>query len=131
MDVNQYIGIPFQARGRDRAGIDCWGLIRLVLEEQFEVRVPSYVDEYETIEAEKIGKLVACNLPTWTEVFDEQIQPGDVALFRVKGQPIHVGLIVSKAYMIHILPGVDACLDKFNGLRWGKRLIGIYRYDNN
>jgi len=33
--ASTYVGIPYRFAGRDRAGCDCWGLVRLVLAERF------------------------------------------------------------------------------------------------
>jgi cell wall-associated NlpC family hydrolase len=37
----QYVGLPFRDKGRARTGLDCYGLVVLVLREQFGVEVPS------------------------------------------------------------------------------------------
>lgn len=40
--INQYIGIPYKIGGEDRNGIDCYGLVYLVMREQFNVLLPSH-----------------------------------------------------------------------------------------
>ncbi|NMW23861.1 C40 family peptidase, partial [Rhodanobacter denitrificans] len=41
-----YVGIPYRTHGRDRAGVDCWGLVRLVMAEVFGAELPDYGDTY-------------------------------------------------------------------------------------
>ena len=38
----QYIGLPFVEGGRDRSGLDCYGLLRLVINERYAGSVPEY-----------------------------------------------------------------------------------------
>lgn len=35
MDVNEYIGIPWVAGGRDPSGLDCWGLVMQIYLDHF------------------------------------------------------------------------------------------------
>ena len=41
--VGYYLNIPYESGGRTRAGIDTWGLIRLVWAEQLGCALPSYL----------------------------------------------------------------------------------------
>lgn len=128
--VNIYIGLPFKEHGRDRQGVDCWGLVRLVLGEEFGIRLPSYADGYASTEdAEDIGRLVRGEMAPWRDVSHAEEQPGDVVLMRLMNQPMHVGLVVGAGWMLHIEEGIDACLERYDSAKWRRRVLGIYRYD--
>lgn len=129
--VEPYIGLPFLEHGRSRDGVDCWGLVRLVLAEKFGVCVPSYVDEYTSAaDQDEVGRLIRGEMGPWVEVPSDQAAAGDVALLRIKGQPCHVGLVVASGWMLHVEQGIDSVLDRYGGPRWGRRLVGIYRHQN-
>lgn len=44
--ASDYIGLPFADHGRTREGADCWGLVRLVYAEVFNLALPSYASTY-------------------------------------------------------------------------------------
>jgi len=127
--VANYIGIPFVAHGRDRTGWDCWGLVHVVLAERFGVHVPSYVGSYaSTNDQDGLGRLIRSRMTPWHEVTGRE-HAGDVALLRVRGAPMHVGLVVAKGWMLHVEEGVDSMVERTDGPRWVKRLIGVYRHE--
>jgi len=128
--VNTYIGLPFKEHGRDRRGVDCWGLVRLVLGEQFATRLPSYADGYgSTEDAEDIGRLVRGKMGPWHPVPPGAERPGDVVLMRLMNQPMHVGVVVAAGWMLHVEDGIDACLEPYDGAKWRRRVLGLYRHD--
>ena len=128
--VNAYIGLPFRAHGRDRDGVDCWGLVRLVLADQFGRRLPSYADGYASVEdAKDIGRLIRGEMGPWHPVAPGAERPGDVVLMRLMNQPMHVGVVVAAGWMLHIEDGIDACLEPYDGAKWRRRVLGLYRYD--
>lgn len=133
--VNDYIGIPFKERGRTLDGVDCWGLVALILREQFDILVPSYSDEYEsTTDCGTISELIKREAGAWWTVPLNDAQIGDVIVMRVA--PVghiyatHIGVVVEKNWMIHIEKNINVVLDRYNRPRWGKRVVGIYRHDS-
>lgn len=125
-----YIGIPFLERGRDRSGCDCWGLVRLVLAERFGVELPSYAGDYETVKDHgRLADLVGRHEPAWLRVDPGPERPGDIVLLRLRGLPIHVGVVAARGWMLHIEPKVDSVLERFGGLEWRNRVLGIHRHD--
>lgn len=125
--VSNYMGYPFKERGRDRKGLDCWGLVRLVLKEQFDIEAPSYAADYYSVLNEKhINHLIQTHLGFWHPVYPSQ--PGDCILFRLNKSPSHIGIVVSECWMLHILSGDKVSLDRFDSLRWKRRVVGFYRH---
>ena len=123
--TGHYIGIPFLDLGRDRQGCDCWGLVRLVLGEQAETQLPSLATCYasednaagvrDAIEAERRSG-------AWHPIDAGDEQPFDVVEMsgaaRVPGSgwmfgPLHVGVVVTSGWLLHVERGTAAVLARY------------------
>ena len=125
IDFNSYVGIRFANHPADE-GLDCWQLVRTVYAEQFKVYLPAYDDRYMHALDRSIPATLDAERDQWVAVDDPQ--PGDVALFTVRGRPRHVGLIVRPGKMLHALKGSDSCIEDYKTELWRTRLVGIYRH---
>ena len=139
--VAGYIGIPFVDLGRDRAGCDCWGLVRLVLGEQAGVELPSLATCYgseanpagvgDAIEAERRSG-------AWDRIDAGGEGPFDVVEMsgaaRIPGPgwvfgPLHVGVVVAPGWLLHVERGTAAVLVRYRedqAIR--RRVLGFWRY---
>lgn len=125
-DLQSYIGIPFRARGRDRSGIDCYGLVRLYLREQHGIELDEY--EYDVDDRPACGKVVgqAARSTPWTTV--EEPRPGDVAILRVMGQPMHCAVCIGGGRILHASDRVGTCIERLASPAWARRVIGYRRH---
>jgi cell wall-associated NlpC family hydrolase len=127
--AGRYIGLPFRDHGRDRSGLDCWGLVRLVLSEQFGCMLPSFAQEYPHSRAtEKISDVILREIPLWDAVQAGAERAGDVIVLRLCGKPLHVGTVLGDAHMLHIESGINSAIERYDGTRWKDRVFGFYRY---
>lgn len=127
-----YLGLPFASLGRDRGGLDCYGLVRHVLAEERGIALPSYTEAYASVgERAEIAAALsgAAAQGPWRPVAPGQEQPFDVALFSVFGQPLHVGIVVQPGLMLHVSDGHDSRIEDYRGQTWASRLIAIYRHE--
>lgn len=100
--ANWYLLIPYTLGGRDHSGCDCWGLVRLILEEQFNVFVPSYdvFDDNPVIHEAKM--CAGFSMPiNWEKVQKANVKCGDVAHIQQGDYTCHVGIFVSDTLLIH------------------------------
>ena len=124
--ANKYVGVEFEEKGRNHVGCDCWGLMRLILKEQFDVDLPDHVDDYKTTQdRHAIADIVEDDLPDWIKTMRPQC--GDVVLLRCKGLPLHVGLMLNKKTMLHIQEGINAGTERLDSIVWKDRVMGYYR----
>lgn len=127
--VQEYIGIEFEEVGRAEF-CDCWGLVRRIFKEKFNIHLPSY-DEYEnTKELRKLSKLITEGTETrdWIPIQKGSERLCDVVLFQMQGQLCHVGLVLGKDQMLHIQRGKNSCIEDYKSLRWNKRVHSFYRH---
>ena len=125
------IGIPYKDRGRSMKGADCWGLACIILRNYFNIILPPLQGDYESVE------ILAGVHQTYLEkraLFDDieydGRQAGDLIVLRVKGLPVHVGVVINETHMIHTLPGHASVFERYDAPTWAKRIEGFYRWVN-
>lgn len=126
--VDQFVGIPFEPRGRTPDGCDCYGLVRLVLHDVFQIIVPSYEDDYpEDLDRKTVCDLICENKGGWEEI--EEPVVGDLVLIKIQGALYHMGIIASSnRWMLHTMKGKDSALESIDGPQWRNKGKGFYRY---
>jgi len=130
MDVNKYIGLQFEDKGRAPCGVDCWGLVRLIYEKEYGIELPSYNGCYpSSTEAEEIAQLINGEKGKWSEVKAGEEKEGDVIIMRLSGYPTHVGMVVEPGMMIHTLKGTNTVIEHYTGILWRNRVVGIFRHE--
>jgi cell wall-associated NlpC family hydrolase len=128
LDVAGYIGLPFREKGRDRQGLDCWGLLRMIYRERLAVDLPCYTEEYlSTRERDEIARLCGQEKTRWDEVPRGQERPGDAVLLNILGRPVHVGVVVEPGRFIHVMDGLETCLETYASPKWERRVAGFFR----
>ena len=130
MWYNKYIGIPYQNKGRDSSGVDCWGLVRLVYSEQYNINLPSFSDNYVSESTEIIQELIAQYKEGWDATTEPQ--QGDIILFKVLGTLSHVGIYLGNNSFMHAREGVGTVvIESTTSHQWQKRIAGYYKYSKN
>jgi cell wall-associated NlpC family hydrolase len=128
MNLVDYVGIPFKPKGRDRAGCDCWGLVRLFYAEQFSIQLPSFIDDYKGIkDVESIAKLMTVDNPLVPSVEHEQPEYGDLMLMKIGGRRTHIGVYIHGDRVLHVEAGKDAVAERLHNLLLRCKLAGYYR----
>lgn len=125
--MSGYIGIPYKNRGRDRDGLDCWGMAQLWYKEQLGIEIPDYLFAYTSAEDHtSVAEAINIHKKMWEKV--EEPEYGDVLVFNIKRMPIHVGIKLKGDDFLHSFQGTNSCLERLSSLSWSRRLFEVYRW---
>ena len=129
MWFNNYIGIPFLADGNDWKGCDCWGLAVLIYKEQLNIDLPVFAGMFvdgSLASLIRVTKHIRKIKKTWLKV--NEPAPYDIILLRTGNMIYHVGLVIDKKRMLHVMEGINSTIEEFIGLQWKQKVEGFYRY---
>ena len=133
---SKYSGIPFVTRGRDAKGLDCWGLIKLIYQQELGIQIEDFSDKYDLVsDADAIEGCALVEKQNWIKVGDLNqysppyiAQPFDVVLFNIFGRPVHVGLVVCPYHFIHSPEDDMSRFERYTDRSWARRVEGFYRH---
>jgi cell wall-associated NlpC family hydrolase len=126
-----YVGLPFREHGRGDGGYDCWGLVRKIYAEQYGICLPSLVDRYDgttSKSAIQMADVVKDTARDWMDIAPGREQEGDVISLRFYGHPVHVGVVIGGGMMLHVMEGIDSCVEMYDRLKWRNKVAGFYRH---
>src|SRR5574337_1875031 len=132
--VSSYVGIPFLDNGRTRSGLDCYGLVRLVMQEQANILLPSYAEGYsDRDDTARIGGLLraATEDDTWTKVPIGNERTFDVAEIYLPCighslEPLHVAIVTTPGHLLDADPVHGVCVRRYQ--RTGGMLRQFWRH---
>jgi cell wall-associated NlpC family hydrolase len=129
MNTDDYIRIPFKDHGRTREGADCWGLACIIFKEQLGIDLPTFTDYADTKDQARISEMIKSESISWQSIGPMREKAFDMAVFRMMGQPMHVGVVIKPGLMIHCERGCGVYLTEYyKENQWDRRLEGFYRY---
>lgn len=129
MNTDDYIRIPFEDHGRTRDGADCWGLTCIIYAEQLGIELPSLTGYSDTKDRFRISDIIKSESSSWEFIKIGEEKPFDVAVFRMLGMPMHVGVVVEHGLMIHSERGSGVYITRYyKENQWDRRLEGFFRY---
>jgi cell wall-associated NlpC family hydrolase len=130
MTLTDFIGIPYQDKGRTFQAFDCWGCVYLFYKEMLRINIPALADDYDSgLDGKAVAHCVAENQAHWIEV--DTPEYGDVLVFNVLGWPAHVGVYLGDGDFLHAFKGADSCIERLDAITWNRRHARTYRWPQN
>lgn len=126
-DYTQYIGIPFVNLGRTKTGADCWGLVRIILEEQYGIILPELLNYNDALDNKQTSQVIDMNKPLVLGEKVEIPEEGCVVIFRTRGVSAHVGLFIGDNMILHTTRQTGAVTEPLSSHRLKNRIEGFYR----
>ena len=130
--VSNYIGIPFASGGRDRSGLDCYGLVRLVLGEEYGYDLPRLSGSYtNALDVAETKALFMKNVPLLCGEKIAAPEEKAVALLRMGGRLCHVGLYAGDGCIIHARHRLGVVCERLSSPLLASCVEGWYRVDSS
>lgn len=124
-----YVGIPYRAGGRDRDGVDCWGLVRMVYAERLGIDLPTY-GEIAATDYRSIARQIAGDqtLGPWQPVTEPRAY--DVVVMRHGSSLVlcHVGVMIDADRVLHIERRKGACIESVADPLIAPRIASYWRH---
>lgn len=125
--TNKYVGIPFISGGRTEKGCDCYGLLRLILLNEYKIELPALKTNYHALEAKETKLLFEKYVPVICAKKISSPEEKAVCLVRTTaGLLTHVGIYAGDGFIIHSRYRTGAVCERINSPFLAGRIEGWY-----
>lgn len=111
---HRYQGVPYRYGGTTARGFDCSGFIQTAYREAYGLSLPRTTDD---LRRSGVG------------VSRDQIQPGDLVFFRIRGKEQHAGIYMGHSRFIHASTSVGVTESSLNDHYWRQRFSRARRIE--
>ena len=119
------LGVPWKDHGRDKAGLDCYGLL-MVLFARKDIILPEF-DYPEDAEISFVHMLISGKKSLVDEILKPE--PWDiVSISIVLPYESHLGAVVSDYDFVHIRRDTRVTVSRLDSPLWRARIRGFYRW---
>jgi cell wall-associated NlpC family hydrolase len=126
-DVSKFIGIPFVNGGRDFNGCDCWGLVKLVYKEMYNIDLPDY--KISCFAGREINDEIRKAMKVWKNL--KEPQEPCVVIMSISNNPCfinHCGVYIGNGMFLHSILKQNSHLDRLDHPFWRNKIKGFYAY---
>ena len=130
--AKKYVGIPFVTSGRDMSGCDCYGLVRMILMNEYGFDLPMLLGDYSNaLNIAETKWLFMQNVPILCGEKINEPEEKAVALMRFGGRLCHIGLYAGDGCIIHSRHKVGVVIERLSSPTLAGCVEGWYRVDKS
>lgn len=126
---DKFTKIFYHKNHRDFNFCDCYGICYLFNKEVLKKEIPVYLNE-KIYSNEDINRTYREKQSDFKKVNTGRESGGDIVSLKIKGQPIHVGVVVQKGTMLHIMENKNAQIESYNNSKWKNKVDSFWRYES-
>lgn len=128
----KYVGIPFVSGGRDESGCDCYGLVRLILMNEYAINIPLLNGDYtNALNVSETKKLFFENVPLLCSEKIAVPEEQSIVLMKMCGRLCHVGLYAGDGFIIHSRHKVGVVCERISSPQLAGCVEGWYRVNSS
>ncbi|WP_196600025.1 C40 family peptidase [Pectinatus frisingensis] len=121
MQYDDLIGIPFKDGGRDKTGLDCWGLAKEIYKRRG-IELPEF--NISAMATDRITNALTENKPLWRKL--NKPEPSALVVIKLVcgGWADHVGVCIDNNKFIHAYCRTGVVIDRLS--KWQSHIAGFY-----
>jgi cell wall-associated NlpC family hydrolase len=129
MWYKKYLGIPYKLGGRDEKGLDCWGLIIKIFNEEKKTKLFD-IENYDEDWSWKGKDLFMENYEKQWARIKTPFMFDVVLINNGKGMANHAGVYINSKRFIHCIKA-GVVMSKTSDTLWHKRIYGYFRFKHD
>lgn len=130
---NDFVGIPWVLGGNTKSGADCWGLVSLVSDMVYGVKIKEHIGSCES--GSVLNAIITDEMRSNRWVMQHGPAFGNVAVMfdKMSDRPMHVGITIDENYILHSPDHSNKSGSQIHKIKLLNRVfsrIEYYKYDN-
>ena len=128
-EAEKFTKIFYHKNKRDFNFCDCYGICYLYNRDVLGRAIPEYLNE-DIWSDESIDDTYHNKKQDFKKVTQGKECAGDIVSFNIKGHSVHVGVVLQRGTMLHIISGKHGSIESYNNSKWKNRVESFWRYES-